>query len=106
VHFVTAWDPGEERPSADVNREQQRALERELAKLPVQTFPSSGYDAKSGHREEGVAVTGLREDAVRALGRRYRQNAIFAWTPEAWAVVSCHDGARTAMGWRLTWGLR
>src|SRR5581483_6091543 len=102
VHFLTAWDPGDERPSAEMNRTRQRDLEEELQALAVQTWPSSGFDAQSGHREEGVAVAGLEEDAACALGRRYRQNAIFSWTPDGWHVVSCRDMTRTVMGWHVS----
>jgi len=30
VHIVTAWDPGDERPSAEENRTRQAALEADL----------------------------------------------------------------------------
>ncbi len=102
LYFVTAWDPGDERLPPEVNRAQQEALEQNLARLSVTTWPSSGTDALTGHREEGVAITGMEEAAVCALGQRYRQNAIFAWTPESWAVVWCDGGHRTALGWRLS----
>jgi hypothetical protein len=102
LYFLTAWDPGDERPSPEINRAQQLALEQDLARLGALTWPSSGTDALTGHREEGVAITGMDEGAVRALGQRYGQNAIFSWTPESWAVVSCDGSFRTALGWRLS----
>ena len=56
----------------------------------------------SGHREEGVAVVGVSEADAVALGARYRQDAVFAWTPAEWTVVACAGGRRVASGWSIT----
>jgi hypothetical protein len=101
VYVLTAWDPGLERPGESANRERQAALEAELRPVAGALWTAVGVDPVTGHREEGVAVTGIPGAEVVALGVRYRQDAIFAWTPVEWAVVSCDGGRRLASGWTL-----
>ncbi|MFE1286882.1 DUF3293 domain-containing protein [Streptomyces sp. NPDC058751] len=53
-----------------------------------------GGDARGSHTEESVAVVSMSEDAARELGRRFGQDAIFTWTPDAWRLSAC--GSDTA----------
>jgi Protein of unknown function (DUF3293) len=101
VHVLTAWDPGAERPGPDVNRVRQAALESELLASGLPLFVAAGVDPATGRREEGVAVCGASESQILALGARYGQDAVFAWTPQEWAVVACRGGRRQASGWSL-----
>jgi Protein of unknown function (DUF3293) len=101
VHLLTAWDPGSERPGLEVNRVRQAALEVDLGQHSVPLSVAVGVDPVTGRREEGVAVQGLPEAQVLALGERYGQDAVFAWTPSAWAVVACRGGRRATTGWFL-----
>ncbi len=102
IFVITAWNPASHRIPPDANRERQEALETDLRQLAeVQLWPSVGLDPDSEYREEGVAVSGLSEEEAIRLGARYDQNAIFAWTPETWAVVSCLDKRCHEAGWFL-----
>jgi Protein of unknown function (DUF3293) len=101
VHLLTAWDPGLERPGREVNRVRQAALEADLAALSVPLLAAVGVDPVTGRREEGVAVRDLPKAEVLALGVRYGQDAVFAWTPTEWAVVACRGQRRLASGWSL-----
>jgi len=101
VHILTAWDPGPERPGRDSNRVRQAALESYLARLALPLLATVGVDPATGRREEGVAVIALPESDALALGARYGQEAIFAWTPGAWTIVGCNGGRRLASGWSL-----
>jgi hypothetical protein len=101
VHVLTAWDPGEERPPLHVNRARQASLEVDLRAMGADLWPAVGVDPVSGHREEGVAAAGLEEADALALGRRCRQDAVFAWTPGAWEIVACTGGRRIRLGWTL-----
>jgi hypothetical protein len=101
VYVLTAWDPGDERPGDGENRTRQAALETELRPLASALWFAVGIDPVSGHREEGVAVRGVREDDALALGGHYRQDAIFGWTPAEWAIVACAGGRRVVHGWSL-----
>ena len=48
-----------------------------------------------------MAVRGLSDAEARVLGVRYRQDAIFVWTPDAWAITACNEGRRVALGWSV-----
>lgn len=102
VHVLTAWDPGLERPRAAENRRRQVELEALLGALAGRIWAAMGVDPVSGHREEGVAVRGVSEADVLALGARFGQDAIFAWTPAEWTIVGCTEGRREASGWTST----
>jgi hypothetical protein len=101
VHILTAWDPGEDRPGDPENRVQQAALEADLRHVTRELWSTVGVDAVSGHREEGVAVRGVSDAEARALGARYRQDAIFVWTPDAWVITACNGERRVALGWSV-----
>ncbi len=102
VHILTAWDPGEERPGDQENRVQQAALEADLRHVTHDLWSAVGVDPLSGHREEGVAVSGVTHAVARVLGARYRQDAIFVWTPDAWVISACNGGRRVVLGWSVT----
>ena len=102
VHILTAWDPGDDRPGELGNRLRQAALEADLHRLAAALWPAVGVDPVSGHREEGVAVRGIREADALALGARYGQDAIIAWSPRRWTVAACTGGRRVVSGWSLT----
>jgi hypothetical protein len=101
VHILTAWDPGPERPGLVVNRARQAALESDLRPLAVAIVAAVGVDPLTGRREEGVAVLGVAESAILALGARYGQDAVFAWTPAEWSIVGCRGDRRITSGWAL-----
>lgn len=102
VHILTAWDPGDERPSEAENRLRQMALEADLRPMAGGIWVAVGVDPVSGHREEGVAVVGVSQADAAALGARYGQDALFAWTPPAWTIVACASRRRLASGWSIT----
>ena len=95
-----AWDPGRERPGPAVNRRAQAGLEAELRALGF-PLPAVGVDPLTGRSDEGLAVRGASEFEVLALGARYGQDAVYAWTPAEWAIVACRGGRRMVSGWSL-----
>jgi hypothetical protein len=101
VHIVTAWDPGGERPAPKVNMERQLSLERDLRPMANGMWTAVGLDPVTGHREEGVAVSGMCEADVLTLGAHYDQDAIFVWTPQVWAIVACDGSRRLTFGWSV-----
>jgi len=101
VHVLTAWDPGEERPGVEVNRERQASLERDLSERAVALWPAVGVDPETGHREEGVAVVGLARADATLLAMRYRQDALFRWTRDEWAIEASDGRRRVSRGWTL-----
>jgi orotate phosphoribosyltransferase len=101
VFVLTAWDPGDERYDVGTNRVRQATLDAELRRRAAHTWAARGADPESGYRDEGVAVVGLDERAALDLGARYGQDAVFAWTPGDWAIVSCDGTRRLSLGWSL-----
>jgi hypothetical protein len=101
VHILTAWDPGEERLGDQENRVRQAALEADLRRVTRDLWSAVGVDPVSGHREEGVAVRGVSDAEARVLGARYRQDAIFVWTPDAWVITACKGERRVVLGWSV-----
>ncbi|SED42019.1 Protein of unknown function [Streptomyces misionensis] len=99
VHVITAWNPRGRTASAGANARAHRLLLGRLRRLGLGWWPAEGGDPGGTHREESVAVVGLDDAAARALGRRFGQDAVFAWTPGAWRVLACATGAVSVSGW-------
>lgn len=92
VHVLTAWNPGEERPGAPMNRERNRRLRERLDDVDAdRVFPAIGASPDGHHFEESFAVTGLDRPTALALGREFGQVAIFELTQTDQIVVGC-DG--------------
>jgi len=102
VVVLTAWDPGAERPGIAENRRRQEELDSLLRPLARELCHAVGEDPASGHREEGVAVLGVPEDEARTVGARFGQDAVFVWTRQEWAIVSCATERRLSLGWTVT----
>jgi len=112
VIVITAWNPDSVHLAEDVNRARHADLVDDLTARDIPWWPATGHDvagagrrpdsrAPRGHREEGVAATGLTEVEARDLARSYGQAAVYVWTPTAWEVVSCTDGRRVTAGWKV-----
>ncbi|MFI8857503.1 DUF3293 domain-containing protein [Streptomyces prasinus] len=99
VHVITAWNPRGRTASNDANARAQHLLLNEVRLRGLTWWPAEGGDACGTHREESVAVVGLSDTAARDLGRRFGQDAVFAWTPDAWRVLACDTGAVAVSGW-------
>ncbi|WP_330460368.1 DUF3293 domain-containing protein [Streptomyces sp. NBC_00820] len=102
VHVVTAWNPrGLTAPDADNARAQGLLLD-EVRRRGLTWWAAVGGDAPGTHREESVAVTGLSDAEARALGYRFGQDAVFAWSADAWRVLACDSDASDVNGWAVT----
>ena len=102
VFVLTAWDPGDERCSEEVNHRRQMELEDTLRPRSRGLWRARGFEPSTGYRDEGVAVTGLAEHEVLDAGAQFGQDAVFSWTPAAWTIVSCSGGRRLVLGWSVT----
>jgi hypothetical protein len=101
VHVLTAYDPGARRPGAAENRRRQQLLEAELADRGLVVTRAVASAGDGSHAEESAAVVGWDDAEALALARRHGQDAIFRWTPDAWAVVPCDGGPPLISGWTL-----
>ncbi|MFE0386835.1 DUF3293 domain-containing protein [Streptomyces bungoensis] len=99
VHVITAWNPLGRTESDDFNARAQAQLLDEVRRRGLTWWPAVGGDADGTHSEESVAVIGLSDTAARALGRRFHQDAIFAWKPGSWRVLACAGSAESVSGW-------
>jgi hypothetical protein len=99
IHVITAWNPCGRTAPADANARAQLTLLGEIHRRGLAWWPAEGSDAGGTHREESVAVAGLSDTAARALGRRFGQDAVFAWTPAVLRVLACDTDAVATSGW-------
>ncbi|MER5401420.1 DUF3293 domain-containing protein [Streptomyces sp. NPDC002599] len=102
VHVITAWNPLGRDASPEANARAHRLLLAEVRRRSLTWWPAIGGDVSGTHREESLAVTGLSDTAARDLGRRFGQDAVFAWTPDAWRVLACDTDAAAVSGWEVS----
>lgn len=99
VHILTADNPDGAIQSDEANEAAYSALLDALADPDLDVSPAAGHDVKRTHVETGVAVTGLTDEEAIQIGRRFGQQAIFAWRPGSWDLIHCSDGAIERRDW-------
>lgn len=92
AHFVivTGWATTGEVWTAAANELANLRLEAELASTGRWFAPITGYSSETGHGEPGFAVV-MTPDEGTALGRRYRQDAIYVVRDGSLWVRYCAD---------------
>lgn len=91
AHVITAWNPGDERPTSEVN---DRADERLRLCLDSNAHAPQrvvGSDPDSGHYEESWLVTGLTDEDARSIGARFGQVAVFRIANNVQTVLACSE---------------
>ena len=91
LHVITAWNPGDARPTRDANDCASRSLYEDLAALGATPMRAMGRDPHSDHAEESWAVAGLNDARARELGAKYGQVAVFRITADRLFVLACRD---------------
>ncbi|MEU4036033.1 DUF3293 domain-containing protein [Streptomyces collinus] len=99
IHVITAWNPLGRTASDDTNAYAQALLLDEVRRRDLTWWSAVGGDVGGTHSEESVAVVGLGDAAARDLGRRFGQDAIFAWGADAWRLLACDTDAAEVSGW-------
>jgi hypothetical protein len=99
IHIVTAYNPGGRAEPSAANQEVHRRLKAQVAATGLMWWPAAVANPTGTHVELSVAVAGLDDDGARALGAAHGQEAIFAWRPNAWTVLSCTDARVHITGW-------
>ena len=99
IHIITAYNPNGRDQSQTVNEKAHGRLLATLHERGVEYWDASGGDASWTRVEQGVAIVGISEDEALALGRKFNQEAVFAWTPKMWCVLRCDGTGGSTSGW-------
>lgn len=99
IHIITAYNPNGRDRSTGVNVKAHGRLLAALDEQGWEYWDASGGDATWTHVEHGVAIIGISEVEALALGRKFNQEAVFAWSPQTWCVVRCDGTGRSTSGW-------
>ena len=89
IHVITAWNPGDERPSSEVNDTQNNQLLADISAMGLKVLEALGSDPNSTHAEKSWAVIGLTDKAAIELGKKYGQVAVFRITESQQSVLGC-----------------
>ncbi|MET7971607.1 DUF3293 domain-containing protein [Streptomyces mirabilis] len=101
IHIVTAFNPCGRDATAGANLRAQHQLLHSIGLRGLQWWPAVGGDPVGTHAEISAAVVGMDDAQARALGRRFGQDAVFAWSPASWRLLACADAAHDTViaGW-------
>ena len=96
VHVITAWNPGDQRPTDQANRAANRELFEQLVMHGLEPVRAVGQDPDSSHAEESWAVLGTTDDIARKLGAQFGQVAVFRITTGSQTVLACEEDWQTS----------
>ena len=99
IHIITAYNPNGRDRSHAVNVKAHGRLLATLREQGLEHWDASGGDATWTHVEQGVAIIGISEAEALALGRKFDQEAVYAWAPQTWGVIGCDENRRYTSGW-------
>lgn len=91
VHVITAWNPGDERPSREQNDQANQRLWQALVDRGLDPHRAIGADPDSDHFEESWAVAGLGDEDARAIGAEFGQVAVFRIADGTQTVLACRQ---------------
>jgi hypothetical protein len=111
LHVITAWNPGDKRPSQEINDAQNALLRADMVALGVQPLEALGSDPTSKHSEKSWAAAGMTDGQAIELGKKYEQVAVFRINGSRQTVLGCFEewkisranpspiGIRNIAGW-------
>jgi hypothetical protein len=99
VHVITAWNPGDERPSREENDVANEELLTELLSRGLNPCRAVGADPDSDHAEESWAVVGLSDEEACALGAAFGQVAVFRLASAGQVVLGCFENWVASRPW-------
>lgn len=92
VHVLTAWNPGDDRPTRADNDAANERLRVQLIERGLVPVMAIGADPDSDHFEESWAVIGLDDNEARAIGAAFGQVAVFRIADGMQTVLACTEG--------------
>lgn len=98
VNVITAWNPGNERPEAEINELRNEQLRAGISALGFEPIEALGSDRNSTHSEKSWAVIGMTDDVAIELGKKYQQVAVFFITRARQWVLGSHCRSEHIMG--------
>lgn len=101
IHILTSHNPEGRPQPASANEVAHERLLTEVHARGIEHWPAAGGDPAWEHVEEGLALIGITEADAVELAQQFGQEAIYAWSPEAWEIVAADRSRRTSLGWQL-----
>jgi hypothetical protein len=101
VYVVTAWNADGLPLPRSVNDDANDALAAQIQSSGGAYLRALGYSPDDVHREPSFLVWDIDRDGAIALGRMFRQDAIFALTSDDVILLSCLDD--TVDSWPRRW---
>ncbi len=98
IHVITAWNPGDERPSSEINEARNKQLRLDITALGFEVLEALGGDPSSTHSEKSWAVIGLTDEVAIELGKKYGQVAVFRISETQQSVLGCLDDWEVSRG--------
>lgn len=96
---ITAWNPESELVSAEQNAAAHRELLGDVEAAGLVALPAVGMSRDRSWSEESVLVVGASRQWVLGVAEKYKQNAVFRWTPEALDVMGVLIPGEGSSGW-------
>ena len=88
--YVTAWNPGSVKQTADENARLQAELVAVVAAHNWQTYPGEGVGVSAWLAEKSLLIIGASREEGLALGRQFHQLAIvFGETGKPAELIEC-----------------
>lgn len=88
---ITAWNPESELVPAEQNAAAHRELLADVEAAGLVALPAVGMSRDRSWSEESVLVVGASRQWVLGIAEKFKQNAVFRWTPESLDVVGGAD---------------
>ncbi len=86
--IITAWNPLGQRAGDEDNQKANASLEARLKDCQLSRFPVTGFC--QDHSEDGFGITCSRDEAI-ALGKEFRQDAIYQISNNQVILVDCKE---------------
>ncbi|MGH2750530.1 MAG: DUF3293 domain-containing protein [Actinomycetota bacterium] len=101
IHLLTAFNPRGEELSLEENERRLAQLAAYLRAELLAAVCSLGASDDESWMEPGFALLDVSEAHATAIGRRFEQAAIYAWSEQRLEVVGALDEGRASVGWSL-----
>lgn len=99
ICVITAWNPSGQVAAEADNASAQEELVKAITGRGWESWAAVGGNPSWTHTEDSVAVVGVDEAEVAALGAVFGQDAIFSLSPAGRRIVGCTGSRVITTGW-------